>query len=342
MPNSLKSGLGSEPPPPPFPDLEALKRALDRERARVPGKKKASAAAAGAKHREHIRREKLRQRLQYAMDSLEVELAELKRLGGKAGLAGTNAPAGNQPNVDRQALETPGLGTAMAAAAVPLGSPFAAGTENKNTVGDGFSLFIESIGDAMIKAQQKLDEESDKYLRGNKPGSQPAAFRLPRLRAEARFDLQETNGTTANLIFYRQTGSKEEQRSHSVEFEIVAVPPPPDFTAGPVPSLRAVPTDGRPTDLGQVFAGIRPGADQGLISDLQTSEKRVVGWRLNTTGDESLVVLAFAAAGESRGWLALVDGRNRILAKAVLDSATNAPLISVLARLSDATEKSLS
>ncbi len=309
-------------PPSPLADLASLKRALERAGPRAPRPERKSTKGAAAARAAAVRAEKLRQRYRHAADTLESELAQMRTLAVSAGLEPPRPPvqpAGPVPTVMR--------------------APRPAGDDTRNSVGIEFARFIESVGLAMVQSQQQLDRESERYLRSEHPGGQPAIFRLPRLRAEARFDLEQTTGSNTNLVFYRRTGSDKEERSHSVEFEIVAVPPPPGFEASPIPAFRSLPLHRRKPDLEPALDVLRAEPDFG--NDVRDSEKRVLAWQLDLGGAERLSMLGFGSADEGRAWWVLLDSGPRILARASHDRTRDPQLVQSLCQLSARQEAAL-
>ncbi len=108
-----------------------------------------------------------------------------------------------------------------------------------------FGSFLTDIGDSIIKTQQNLDTKSKQYLKQIKqePHIQPAIFRIPKVSAEIKFALSKIKGKGFNVIFAKKKSEEETSLNQSLNFEILSVPPPPDFQQSfydRVPSLGYV------------------------------------------------------------------------------------------------------
>ncbi len=128
------------------------------------------------------------------------------------------------------------------AGGTPKAGPAAANEEPSTTL--EFSEFINGISEAMIAAQQRLDLQTEVYLSGtSSPRPLPAMFRLPRLKAGIKFALEKKKNEKMNLLFYSSSSAASSLQQHSVDFEVVAVPPPPESGLTPgayVPLLPRV------------------------------------------------------------------------------------------------------
>lgn len=91
-----------------------------------------------------------------------------------------------------------------------------------------FSNFLASAGEAMVQAQRDLDHQTRLYLEETKAQEyvQPSVFRIPKVSAEIKFALREIKGKGINLIFSSRKNDREESLNQSLQFEIVAAPPP--------------------------------------------------------------------------------------------------------------------
>lgn len=85
--------------------------------------------------------------------------------------------------------------------------------------------FFEAVGDAYVKAQEKLDLTSEAY---NRDTSQAAMFRIPKVSASFSFMASSVKGSGFNVFFASSKDQQEEHQQQQISFEIVAVPPPPE------------------------------------------------------------------------------------------------------------------
>ncbi len=93
-----------------------------------------------------------------------------------------------------------------------------------------FTDFLRSVGKGMVDSQEQLDVLSRGYLQhgAQKPHVMPTVFRMPTLTADIKFALQTSSKKTTNLIFYRKENQATSMHQQSLQFEIAAVPPPPE------------------------------------------------------------------------------------------------------------------
>ncbi len=96
-----------------------------------------------------------------------------------------------------------------------------------------FSDFFQQIGEAVVDAQGKLDEKSESYRNDAKTKNYlpPTVFRIPRVSAEMKFSLEKVAGKKLGLVFYSEKTEAKQMHDQSVQFEIVAVPLPPEYVA---------------------------------------------------------------------------------------------------------------
>jgi hypothetical protein len=288
-------------------EVASLKRALQRER----GATKRRGRQAKQRERAEAARERLRNRYLGTAAKLQGELDELNALAAGADLIELAPPppgALAAPGARGRGLEAPA--PAPASAAKP-----------DYRVGKEFSQFLQSIGEAMVSAQRELDQETHRYIAAAKAGSMPAMFRLPRLNAQIRFELEGTKETGFNLILYRSDSTSKEMRQHSLDFEIVAVPPPPGYA----PPLAAwSPAVGAERE--RILGAVLPGASTGLRLDTMADAKRVIVWTLAAPGVGRLVLLAYAPTSQPRdARLALVGPDDQTLTNTELTALTAQP-----------------
>ena len=130
------------------------------------------------------------------------------------------------------------------------------------TSGDGvsstFSEFLNEVGGAAVAAQSKLDEHNRAALaQGLANGGVPVGvFQLPRLKGEIRFGFQEISKEKLGLVFYSRGTQQESRNEQSLQFEILAVPPPPEMVQS-IRSLRPeIPIVLNPTERSAAFTAI--------------------------------------------------------------------------------------
>jgi hypothetical protein len=92
-----------------------------------------------------------------------------------------------------------------------------------------FGNFFRTIGEAVRSSQRELDEVSRDYLKDPGALGPPTQFRIPRVSASMKFALAEQLDRKVNLVFYSTSSERKEEHQQSVDFEIVAVPAPPEW-----------------------------------------------------------------------------------------------------------------
>jgi hypothetical protein len=99
-----------------------------------------------------------------------------------------------------------------------------------------FDEFFEKVADGFIKAQQNLDAASAQYLAAvsKQPHALPSVFRIPRVAADVKFALEKTAGKKIQLLFFKNENVATTLNQQTVQFEIVAAPPPAGLLIGPV------------------------------------------------------------------------------------------------------------
>jgi hypothetical protein len=182
-----------------------------------------------------------------------------------------------------------------------------------------FSEFLQNVGRSLVRAQEKLDEESGAYLKrlqsGDRDFVQPSVFRIPRMSAEMKFAFDKIDSKRVGLIFYRRTSQAREQHQQSLTFELATAPPPPETIARlrreaarlEVPSIDLIlsPADrdvilsplrnisplGRPIDRARVLIwGAGGKSEYFLARAFVTDPAEKVGlWHLDLSGDEPIL-----------------------------------------------------
>jgi hypothetical protein len=82
----------------------------------------------------------------------------------------------------------------------------------------------------MISAQQRLDLQSEAYISGSSSARPlPSLFRLPRLKATIKCAIEKKTGKNVDLLFYSTAQSATALQQHTIDFELVAIPPPQEL-----------------------------------------------------------------------------------------------------------------
>lgn len=93
-----------------------------------------------------------------------------------------------------------------------------------------FKEFLKFVGESFVAAQEGLDTQTRQYLKQSQPNEYvlPTVFRLPKVSARLKFALEKITDEKVNLIFYSKGNQARELNQQSLDFEIAAVPPPPE------------------------------------------------------------------------------------------------------------------
>ena len=132
--------------------------------------------------------------------------------------------------------------------------------------------FFKNIGSGLIEAQQKLDVESENYVRRSlrldeknsdapaPPPGMATMFRIPRINAELKCSIETDNEKKLNLVFYSDRNDVRELHQQTVQLEVVSVPAPADY----INYLRA--TSAPKSDAGDTLAD-----DEGRVVKVPAS-----------------------------------------------------------------------
>ncbi|MFN0066781.1 MAG: hypothetical protein ACKVYV_04005 [Limisphaerales bacterium] len=170
-----------------------------------------------------------------------------------------------------------------------------------------FADFLTNVGKAMVRAQQDLDAESQKYAATPVGQTLPSLFRLPRVGAQMKFALEKVEGSKLGLVFFGRKSESSERYEHTLDFEVVAVPAPADTPTGPLPVAPAAPPGpgplASPTGRDRVMAALLENAATanalGLSGpELQGRRKHLLLWPLG--GDEASLFLLGHALDNGR------------------------------------------
>jgi hypothetical protein len=91
-----------------------------------------------------------------------------------------------------------------------------------------FATVLETTTDALVSAQKKLDEKSSDYAATS---LFPSSYRIPKATMAFRFELTNVKETGFDLLFVNSGGTNTERNQQSLELDVVAVPPSPEFLA---------------------------------------------------------------------------------------------------------------
>ena len=108
-----------------------------------------------------------------------------------------------------------------------------------------FAGFLTNIGNSVVETQRKLDKQSMAYLEEIKPNKQitPAIYRIPKVSANIKFGMRSVNAKGFNILVSKRKEEDEQMLNQSLDFEIISVPPPPDYhqqLSNDIPSIGMV------------------------------------------------------------------------------------------------------
>ena len=154
------------------------------------------------------------------------------------------------------------------------GKAVVAGATNATDARPSFQEFFQQVADGVVKAQRSLDTVSAGYLADarRQPHVLPSVFRIPKVSAEAKFALESTDGKTVNLVFFKKTEEATTRHQQTVQFDVMAVPPPPELYALPFQVPLVVDAALRAAVLGGVTEPDWPNADGVVILHLSQDD----------------------------------------------------------------------
>jgi len=91
--------------------------------------------------------------------------------------------------------------------------------------------FFKEVGNGVVKAQRYLDIESRDYLQHREPHTPASTFRIPKASAEFQFKVDQSSESGFNILIAKDEERTSSQQTQRVSFDVVAVPPPPDYQA---------------------------------------------------------------------------------------------------------------
>lgn len=194
-------------------------------------------------------------------------------------------------------------GPPPAAVALTRGGPEGPG----GTASADFAEFLTNVGKAMVRAQQDLDAESQKYSATEVGQALPAMFRVPRVGAQMKFALDKLDEKKIGLVFFGRDSQVSESYQHTLDFEVVAVPPPPGSPAAAPPGLGQVLSPAvRDAVLNPLLESPGTAARLGLkVAELEQRRKHLLLWRL-ADAPTPLFQLGHALPDGTRATLQLV------------------------------------
>lgn len=94
-----------------------------------------------------------------------------------------------------------------------------------------FSDFLATIGNAVVKSQEALDERSRQYLQSirDRPYIPPTLFRIPKISASLKVGLKSSKASELNVLIASRKDQMDELNEQNINFEIAAVPPTPEL-----------------------------------------------------------------------------------------------------------------
>ena len=105
----------------------------------------------------------------------------------------------------------------------------------KNAHSSTLEEFFGRVGDSLITAQRQLDQRAQHQLSETVAGGGSpdlaTLYRIPKVSAELKFALEEVGTGGINLLIYRQGTEASTLNQQTVQFEIAAVPAPPETVA---------------------------------------------------------------------------------------------------------------
>ena len=167
----------------------------------------------------------------------------------------------------------------------------------------GFADFLTDIGNSVVDTQRQLDEQSRVYLEEIRPNKHitPAIYRIPKVSASIKFGMRKTREKGFNIIVAQNRKEDERTLNQSLEFEIISVPPPPDFQqtlSGEVPTIGFVFSPPVRQAIFSLIDDYQPKPEQqGLNKDLLLAHQNEVlilqiGPRLQANFDSYLLLFA--------------------------------------------------
>jgi hypothetical protein len=91
-----------------------------------------------------------------------------------------------------------------------------------------FAGALEATTRALIEAQKKLDDKTTAYAATS---LFPTSYRIPKATMAFRFEMTDVQETEFSLLFVSQSDTITERNQQSLELDVVAVPPSPEFLA---------------------------------------------------------------------------------------------------------------
>lgn len=128
------------------------------------------------------------------------------------------------------------------------------------------SAFFDEVGRGVVAAQRQLDAQSRDYMNQVRDFP-PTMFRLPRASAEIKFGMSEKKGGGFNIFIASRTDEREESMQHSVSFDVVAAPLPPDVQAALESRLIEFPLVANRFERDEIQGRLKSvAADEGLAA----------------------------------------------------------------------------
>ena len=170
--------------------------------------------------------------------------------------------------------------------------------------------FFQMVGEGVVPAQQKLEDQSQQYLNTRPDFSLPSVFRIPKVGAEIQFAMETTETKGFNVFVYGSQDTRQQSQQHKVSFDIIAAPPPPDI-------MQQLETNG--IRFGQVFVANTAERNEirKILIDSVSAPASATGKKIKSlTSDVAFRKILILRGREY--WFRLIPGKDGQLA--VLDT----------------------
>ena len=180
--------------------------------------------------------------------------------------------------------------------------------------------FFSKVGSSLVAAQRQLDQRSQEYMadleRSGMGRDLATLYRIPKVNAELKFALEDVSSEKLNLLIHSQGTQASTLNQQSVQFEIAAVPAPPEALEAArrlTPKLQWVFDPSRRQTIHEALAGSQLSSlpldrwDRVLVAELGESDFLLAHAEAELGASFGLVHLDLSASAE---WSTLyeVDG----------------------------------
>jgi hypothetical protein len=180
--------------------------------------------------------------------------------------------------------------------------------------------FFGRVSAGLVNAQRNLDDQSREYLKtvATQPYALPSIFRIPKVSAEMKFAVDTTQTKGITFLFYKDQTTAEQLHQQTVQFDIVAAPPPPDLIAPPaLASIVRLKSDrqGIFKVTGTLPAAVLSDFDRVIVLEIIDTLQNALP---NTATRQYLLSFADAARNLGLWWLQIVTSTGAATLAAVL------------------------